>query len=115
MKLGINHFNISCRVDDIGYVHNILIFEAAHYMSDGICFTNISQELIAEAFAFGGTFHQTRNINKLHRRWNDTLGPDDFRKLIQTRIGHWHDTRIWLDGAEGKILGGDAGLGEGIE
>jgi hypothetical protein len=31
------------------------------------------------------------------------------------RVGHFDDADVGLDGAEGVVLGGDAGLGEGVE
>jgi hypothetical protein len=36
-------------------------------------------------------------------------------ELVQARIGHFHHADVGLDGAEGIVLGGDAGLGQGVE
>jgi hypothetical protein len=33
----------------------------------------------------------------------------------RARIGHFDDADVGLDGAEGVVLGSDAGLGEGVE
>jgi len=39
----------------------------------------------------------------------------DFGELVQARVRHGHQAGIGLDGAEGKVLGSDARLGQCIE
>jgi hypothetical protein len=37
------------------------------------------------------------------------------RQRGQPRVGQFHHADVGLDGAEGVVLGGDAGFGEGVE
>jgi hypothetical protein len=43
------------------------------------------------------------------------LRVDDLGQLGQTRVRHFHDAHIGLDGAEGIVGGLDTGLGQRIE
>ena len=52
---------------------NIGVLEAADHMNDGVYFTYVGQELVAQAFAFGSSFHKTGNIYKF-----DHCGSDFF-------------------------------------
>ena len=50
--IGVDNVDIVFRADFTGYVDNVLIVEATHYMTDSVSFTNISQEFITQAFTF---------------------------------------------------------------
>ena len=56
MQLGIDNLLVAHRIDRAIYMHYIFIIETTKYMNDGIGFADISEELIAQAFALTGTF-----------------------------------------------------------
>ncbi len=84
-------------------------------MGNGVRFSNIGEELIAQAFAFRGAGDETGDIDKLHRRGDGVLGIDNGRQSIQARVGHRHDTGVWLDCAERKVFRVYTCLGQGIK
>ncbi|GIT05608.1 MAG: hypothetical protein CM1200mP29_10190 [Verrucomicrobiota bacterium] len=43
---------------------DVVVLEAADHVNDGIDFTDMAQELVAEPFAGGGAFHQPCDINE---------------------------------------------------
>ena len=86
-------------------MHHIAIVETAEHVDDGVGLADISQELIAQAFALGRTLDEARNINNLHRGGNDTTRMDQLGKPCQSFVGHSDDTDIGFNGAEGEIGG----------
>ena len=88
---------------------------ATDHMGYGIGFPDIGEKFVTQALALGGTGDQSRDVGEFDRGCNNLLRLDDRGQPVQALIGDGDDSGIWLDGAEGKILGGDAGLGEGIE
>ena len=73
----VDDFNIGSRVDSVGHVDDIGVFEAAHHVRDGICFADVGQELIAQPFTLGGARHQAGDIDELHGGGDYSLGLHD--------------------------------------
>jgi hypothetical protein len=114
-QFGEDRFDIGQRVDAPRDMDDVVVLEAADDADDGVSFTNIGQELVAQAFALRGAGNQAGDIDELDDRRLDALRFDDGRDLLQAGIGHFDNADVGLDGAEGIVLGGDAGLGQGIE
>ena len=51
-QLGVNRLDISRRIDGVSYVGYVAVFEAAHDVSDRVGFADVSEKLVAKAFAF---------------------------------------------------------------
>jgi len=96
----------------VGYV---AVFEAAHDVSDRVGFADVSEKLVAKAFAFRSARDEAGDVSKLDRRWYNLLRLNDVGELGESRIGDRHDARVWLDGAEREVFRGDAGLGERVK
>ena len=84
-------------------------------MGDGVGLTDVGQELVAQAFTFGGAFYQAGDVDELHAGRDDALGLDDGGQGVQAGIGHGDHATVRLDGAEGEVLGTDTGFGQCIE
>lgn len=84
-------------------------------MHDGIHFSDMRQELVAQAFALGCTAHQTGNVNKFYNSRNGLGRLIHFAQLIQTFIRHAYHADIRVDGAERIIRRLRAGIRDGIE
>ena len=72
-------------------------------MDDGIGLADIAQELVAQAFAFGGALYEAGNVHNLHRGGHDAVGVNQFCQLAEALIGHGDNTHVGLDGAEGEV------------
>ena len=114
-QLKVDDLDIALRVNAVGNVNHVFVFEAAHYVSDGIGFTDVGQKLVAQAFAFRCASHQACDIDEFHGGRQDALRLDDGSQCVQTWVGHRHDTGVRLDRAEGEVLGRDTGFGKGVE
>jgi hypothetical protein len=84
-------------------VHNLAILKNANNVTNHLTFADMSEELIAETFAMGGTLDQTGNIDEFDRRGDDFRGLIQLSELIETRVRDRHDADIRLDGGEGII------------
>ena len=54
---------------------DVVILETAQHMGHGIDFADIGQELVAQAFAFGGAAHQAGDVDKGDAGGNDLRDP----------------------------------------
>jgi hypothetical protein len=55
-------------------MYDVVVIETAEHMDDGIALADITQELIAEAFAFGGALHQSGDIYDFAGGGNNAAG-----------------------------------------
>ncbi|MNC24859.1 hypothetical protein D3C75_729290 [compost metagenome] len=107
-QLGIDDFDIVSRIHFIVDVDDVVVLKATHHVADSFGFTDVGQELVTQAFTFGCAFYQACDVHKFHGGWQDALRLNDLGQLVQTWIGHWHDTGVWLDGAEREVSRFDA-------
>ena len=73
LKLHVDHFLISNRVDTPVYVNDISIVKAPEDMEYGIGFSNVPQELVAKPLSLAGSLDQARDVDNFDRRRNDIL------------------------------------------
>ena len=45
-------------------MNHIFVLKAAHHMDNCVALAYIGEELVAEAFAFAGTAHKSRDVDK---------------------------------------------------
>ncbi len=114
-QFGVDDFDVVSWIHFVVHVDDIVVFKATDNVANGFGFTDVGQELVAQAFAFGRAFHQACNVHELHGGWQNTLRLNDLRELVQTRIGHWHDTGVWLDGAEREVSRFDARFSQRVK
>lgn len=115
-ELGVDNLDVTCGVDGTELVNDVVIFEAAHDLHDGVDFADVSEEFIAEAFALGGSFYEAGDVDEFNGGGDQFFGTGDFRKNGETLIRHGDDSDVGVDSAEG-VVGGFrfASAGEGVE
>ena len=84
-------------------------------MGNGVGFTDIGQELVAQALTFGGTGNEPGDVHELHSGGYFALRFDDLRDALLPRVGYRYHAGIGFDGAEREVLGIDAGPCQGVE
>jgi hypothetical protein len=114
-QLGLDDLDVGDRVHPAGHVDDVLVLEAAHHVHDRVGLADVAKELVAQALALACAGHQPGDVDELDDRRHDALGLDDLRELLQPRVRQLDDADVGLDGAEGVVLGSDAGLRQGIE
>ena len=103
LKFRIDDFLVTDRIDRTIHMHHIVVVEATKHMDDGICLTDIGEELITKTFAFRSAFDKACNIYDLDSCGNDTTGVNKFGKLIETLVGHSDDANLRIDGTKREI------------
>ena len=114
-QLGIDNINIVSRIHFVINVDDVVVFKAANNVTDSFGFTDVGQELIAQAFTFRCAFHQARDIDEFHGGRQNALWFHDFSQLIQTRIGHRDNTRVRLDSTEREVCRFNTRFSERVE
>ena len=84
---------------------NVAVFKTTYHLHNGVDFTDVTEELIAEAFAGARAFHQSGDVDELDRRRNDLLRMGQLRECVEPRIRHRDDAEIRINCAEGIIRG----------
>ena len=84
-------------------------------MDNGIHLTDIGEELIAEALAFGSSLHESGNINKFNYGRGNLFGIIESGELSETVIGYRNNTYIGIDSTERVIGRFRTGFCQGIE
>ena len=84
-------------------MRDVFVVEAAHYVNDGVAFADIRQKFIAQPFAFGRAFDQTRNVHEFDDGGGDFFGVIHFAEYVQPFVGNGNDAHVRFDGAEGII------------
>ena len=84
-------------------------------MDDGVDFTDVGQELVAEALALGRAFDETGDVHEFDGRRHDGFRMVEFCEQVEALIGDRNDADVGLDGAERVVRGLGARVGDGIE
>ena len=103
LQLIVDDFLVAHRVDVAVNVSDVVVVEAAQHMNDGICFADVSQELVAQAFALRRALHQAGNVNNLHRSGDNALRIAYLSQLVESLVGHGYHADVWFDGAKWEI------------
>ena len=114
-KLGIDDVNIAQRINSAFHMSNVRILEAAHHLSHGIHLANMSQKLVAQAFAFRRALDQTGDVHKTHSRRQNALRAVNRRQLRQTSVRHFHNAYIRLNRTERIVCRFGSRLGNSVE
>ena len=85
-------------MDDIGVV------KTADHVDNGVHFTDVGQELVAQALAFGCAFYKSCNVHELDNGRSGFFRVIHFSELVQTRVRNRHYAYIWVNGTE-RIIG----------
>jgi hypothetical protein len=99
-QLGLDRVGIADRIDAAFDMGDVVVFEAAQHMHDGIDFADIGEELVAEAFTLRGAAHEAGDVDEGDAGRDDFLGAGDRGQLLHARIGHGDFAGVRLDGAE---------------
>ena len=94
---------------------HVFILEAAHHVDNGVALADVCQELVAQAFALGGTLDKAGDVNEFDDRRGNFLRVVQIAQLLQALVRHRHNTHVGVDGAEGVVRRLGARLRERIE
>ena len=108
-------FHVADRVHRTAHVYDVLVVEAADDFHDGFAFADVGEELVAEAFALGGTLHEARDVHEFGDGGDDGLGIVDLHQFVEAAVGDADHAHVRFDGAEGVVRGFGAGVGDSVK
>lgn len=103
-EFGIDDLDIAEGVNRSHVVNDVFILEATHHVDDGIDFSDIGEEFVAESFALTGTGDEPGDVDKFDGGGNDAIGFGDGAEGFEACVRHLHHSDVWVDGAE-RIVG----------
>ena len=96
-------------------VGDVAVLKAADHVDDGVGGADVGQELVAQALAAARTLDKTGDVDELNDGGGGLLGGVEIAQPLQPLIGHGDHAHVGVDGAEGIVVGGHTGVGDGIE
>ena len=93
---------------------HVVIFEGTQHIHNGIDFTNVGEELVAETFTLAGAFNEAANVNHLDSGMHDALCLRHLSQLEEASVGNLGHANVGV--LCGKGIGGCQGstAGEGV-
>ena len=115
-QLGLDRLRVRHRVDASVHMGDVIILEAAQHVDDGIHFTDVTEELVAQTLPLRRAAHQPGNVHEGELGRNQFLRPGQFGQLRQAWIRHPDLAEVRLDRAEGIVRRlRRSGLRQGVE
>ncbi len=79
-EFGVDDLDVADGIDGAEFVDDVVVFETAHDLDDGIDFADVGEEFVAESGTFGGAFDEARDIDELDGGGDEFLRSGDFRE-----------------------------------
>ena len=103
LQFSIDDFLVADRIDAAIDMHDAVVVEATQHVDDGIALTYVGQELVAQALALAGAFHEASYIDDIAHGRHDATRMDQFGQLGEPFVGHRDLPELCVDGAEGEV------------
>ena len=84
--LEVDHADVRQRVHLAVDVDHVVVVEAAHDVHDGVALADVRQELVPEASASEGAFHQAGDVHELAGGGDDVGGAADGGERLQAVV-----------------------------
>ena len=103
LEFSINDFLVAHGIHRSIDMGHVLIVKTTEHMDDSVCLADVGQELVAQPFAFAGTFHQTGDVYDFNGSGDDTSRMHQLCQFGEAFIGYGDDAYIRFDGTERKV------------
>ena len=94
---------------------DVVVIEAAHDMDDGIALADVAEELVAEAGTLACALDEAGDVHEFDDRRGELFGMVLVSEPFQPGVGDGDNADVGVDGAESVVIGGNAGVGDGVE
>jgi hypothetical protein len=91
------------------------MIEASHNVHKSIDFSDMSQELVAEAFALACTFDEAGDVKEFNGGRNNFGRSDDISNFVQPFIRDLYNPYVGINGTKGIICDLCTCRGQGVE
>ena len=114
-ELGVDGVDVVGRVDLAVDVDDVVVFEGAYDLADRVGLADVGEELVAQAFAFGGALDDACDVDEGDGCRHDLLGVHELGEHRQTVVRQRHDAGVRLDGGERIVFRQHVVTGQCVE
>ena len=114
-QLGVDGVDVVGRIHLAVDVDDVVVLEGAHDLADRVRLADVGQELVAQAFAFGGALDDAGDVHEGDGGRHDLFGMHELGKHWQTVVWQRHDAGVRLDGGERIVLRQHVVAGQCVE
>ena len=106
-ELGVDGVDVVGRIHLAVDMHNVIVFKSTHDFADRVGLADVGQELVAQAFAFGGALDDAGDVDEGDGRGHDLLGVHQLGEHGKALVRQRNDAGVRLDGGERVVFGED--------
>ena len=106
-QLGVDRVDVVYRIHLAVDMHDVVVLERAHDLADRVGLADVGQELVAQAFAFGGALDDAGDVDEGDGRGHDLLGVHQLGEHGKALVRQRNDAGVRLDGGERVVFGED--------
>ena len=106
-QLGVDRVDVVGRIHLAVDMHDVVVLERAHDLADRVGLADVGQELVAQAFAFGGALDDAGDVDEGDGRGHDLLGVHQLGEHGKALVRQRNDAGVRLDGGERVVFGED--------
>ena len=114
-ELGVDGVDVVGRIDLAVDVDDVVVFEGAYDLADRVGLADVGEELVAQAFAFGGALDDACDVDEGDGCRHDLLGVHELGEHRQTVVRQRHDAGVRLDGGERIVFRQHVVTGQCVE
>ena len=85
-QLGLDDLDVGPGVDLAVDVHDVVVGEDPHHLTDRVALADVGQELVAKPGALRRALDDAGDVDERHRRRHDLLRREHLRELVEPRI-----------------------------
>ena len=94
---------------------DIVVDESADDLTDGIGFADVREELVAQAFPFGGAAHDSSDVDEIDGGIEDAFGGEDLRQPAQPGVRQRDHAHVRFDRRERVVCRENLVLGQCVK
>ena len=114
-QLGVDGVDVVGRIHLAVDVDDVVVLEGAHDLADRVRLADVGQELVAQAFAFGGALDDAGDVDEGDGGRHDLLRMHELGEHRQTVIRQRHNAGVRFDGGERIVFRQHVVAGQCVE
>ena len=114
-ELQVDGLDVPLGVDAALHVDDVVVFEAADHVDDGVHLPDIGEEFVAQALALGGALDQAGDVHEFDGGGGVLLRLVHLGQLVQALVRHGDHAHVGLYGAKRVVGRLGPRVGDGVE
>ena len=82
---------------------DVRVIEAAEYVKDCVCLSDVCKELVSESLTLACSFYETCNVDDLYSCRNHSLRVAEALENLESLVRNVCRTYVWIDCTEREV------------